>query len=205
MCPREQQWVQNNSECAYPGGIERILVEPTHSHSVCCFATRIWCNHVTQVGESISPGSSCCTWYMHTGVKIRDCTPSTVSHWAFQLRNRERFTILPSLIYPNCLHGISCSAILKSRVVSANRILWVYAGFWWYHGILVVHLQDSVGAFWAREGYSLYEGYYICSAISTPLFQVSRKFVLFRPLYFSKNWENVVFRPLFLIKIRQNV
>ena len=33
--------------------------------------------------------------------------------------------------------------------VSANRILWVYAGFWWYHGILVAHLQDSVGAFWA--------------------------------------------------------
>ena len=25
----------------------------------------------------------------------------------------------------------------------------MYAGFWWYHGILVVHLQDSVGAFWA--------------------------------------------------------
>ena len=36
-----------------------------------------------------------------------------------------------------------------SHAVSANRILWVYAGFWWYHGILVVHLQDSVGAFWA--------------------------------------------------------
>ena len=35
------------------------------------------------------------------------------------------------------------------HAVSANRILWVYAGFWWYHGILVVHLQDSVGAFWA--------------------------------------------------------
>ena len=28
-----------------------------------------------------------------------------------------------------------------------------------------------------RGGHSLYEGYYICSAISTPLFQVSRKFV----------------------------
>ena len=28
-----------------------------------------------------------------------------------------------------------------------------------------------------RGGYSLYEGYYICSAISTPLFQVSGKFV----------------------------
>ena len=36
-----------------------------------------------------------------------------------------------------------------SHAVSANRILWVYVGFWWYHGILVVHLQDSVGAFWA--------------------------------------------------------
>ena len=68
-------------------------------------------------------------------------------------------------------------------------------------------------------GYSLYEGYYICSSVSTPLFQVSGKFVEFRPLYFSKNeenvvfWplyfskneENVVFRPLFFIKIGQNV
>ena len=35
------------------------------------------------------------------------------------------------------------------HAVSGNRILWVHAGFWWYHGILVVHLQDSVGAFWA--------------------------------------------------------
>ena len=25
----------------------------------------------------------------------------------------------------------------------------MYAGFWWYHKILVVHLQDPVGAFWA--------------------------------------------------------
>ena len=38
----------------------------------------------------------------------------------------------------------------QKHVVSANRILWVYAGFWWYHGILVVHLQDSVGAFRAK-------------------------------------------------------
>ena len=36
------------------------------------------------------------------------------------------------------------------HAVSANRIMWVYAGFWWYHGILVVHLQDSVGAFGAK-------------------------------------------------------
>ena len=36
-----------------------------------------------------------------------------------------------------------------NHAVSGNRIMWVYAGFWWYHGILVVHLQDSVGAFWA--------------------------------------------------------
>ena len=36
------------------------------------------------------------------------------------------------------------------HAVSANRILWVYAGFWWYHGILLVHLQDSVGAFGAK-------------------------------------------------------
>ena len=36
-------------------------------------------------------------------------------------------------------------------------------------------------------GYSLYEGYYISSSVSTPLFQVSGKFVEFRPLYFSKN------------------
>ena len=36
------------------------------------------------------------------------------------------------------------------HAISANRILWVYAGFWWYHGILVVHLQDSGGAFGAK-------------------------------------------------------
>ena len=68
-------------------------------------------------------------------------------------------------------------------------------------------------------GYSLSEGYYICSSVSTPLFQVPGKFVEFRPLYFgkneenvvfwplyfSKNEENVVFRPLFFIKIGQNV
>ena len=40
--------------------------------------------------------------------------------------------------------------IFYAHAVSANRILWVYAGFWWYHGILVVHLQDSVGAFGAK-------------------------------------------------------
>ena len=28
--------------------------------------------------------------------------------------------------------------------------MWMYAGFWWYHGLLVVHLQDSVGAFGAK-------------------------------------------------------
>ena len=49
-------------------------------------------------------------------------------------------------------------------------------------------------------GYSLYEGYYICSSVSTPLFQVSGKFVEFRPLYFSKNEENVVFWPLYFSK-----
>ena len=38
----------------------------------------------------------------------------------------------------------------SNHAVSANRILCVYNGFWWYHGILVVHLQDSVGAFGAR-------------------------------------------------------
>ena len=38
----------------------------------------------------------------------------------------------------------------ETHAVSAYRILWVYAGFWWYHGILLVHLQDSVGAFGAK-------------------------------------------------------
>ena len=38
----------------------------------------------------------------------------------------------------------------QKHAVSAYRILWVYAGFWWYHGILLVHLQDSVGAFGAK-------------------------------------------------------
>ena len=52
---------------------------------------------------------------------------------------------------------------------------------------------------------SLYEGYYICSSVSTPLFQVSGKFVEFRPLYFSKNEENVVFWPLYFSKNEENV
>ena len=38
-----------------------------------------------------------------------------------------------------------------------------------------------------------------------PLLQVSGKFVLFRPLYLGKNEENVIFQPLFFIKIWQNV
>ena len=54
-------------------------------------------------------------------------------------------------------------------------------------------------------GYSLYEGYYICSSVLTPLFQVSGKFVEFRPLYFSKNEENVVFWPLYFSKNEENV
>ena len=36
------------------------------------------------------------------------------------------------------------------HAVRANRIMWVYARFWWYHGILVVHLQDYMGAFGAK-------------------------------------------------------
>ena len=35
----------------------------------------------------------------------------------------------------------------------------MYAGFWWYHGILMVHLQDSVGAFWVIKD----RGTSICS------------------------------------------
>ena len=46
------------------------------------------------------------------------------------------------------LNDYNCD--LYNHAVSANRILWVYAGFSWYHGILVVHLQDSVGAFGAK-------------------------------------------------------
>ena len=40
--------------------------------------------------------------------------------------------------------------VLTLLVKRPAAILWVYAGFWWYHGILVVHLQDSVGAFGAK-------------------------------------------------------
>ena len=65
-----------------------------------------------------------------------------------------------------------------------------------YH-IHTVMLNQTVDP---RGGYSLYEGYYICSSVSTPLFQVSGKFVEFRPLYFSKNEENVVFWPLYFSK-----
>ena len=46
--------------------------------------------------------------------------------------------------------ALSCWSQANIHAVSANRILWVYAGFWWYHGILLVHLQDSVGAFGAK-------------------------------------------------------
>ena len=52
---------------------------------------------------------------------------------------RSESTALPPVCTELCYHA-----------VSAYRILWVYAGFWWYHGILLVHLQDSVGAFGAK-------------------------------------------------------
>ena len=54
-----------------------------------------------------------------------------------------------------------------------------------------------------QERYSPYEGYYICSSISTPFFQVSGKFFEFRPIYFSKNGENVAFWPYILTKMRK--
>ena len=52
----------------------------------------------------------------------------------------------------SCLGEVGSGSKLQGQchAVSANRILWVYAGFWWYHGILLVHLQDSVGAFGAK-------------------------------------------------------
>ena len=90
----------------------------------------------------------------------------------------------------------------------------------WSHAKQMSPLANgSGGGGGGGGGYSLYEGYYICSSVSTPLFQVSGKFVEFRPLYFSKheenvvfwplyfskNEENVVFRPLFFIKIGKNV
>ena len=78
------------------------------------------------------------------------------------LRNNHstRVTIVINLLkqqYVPCYDFVQSSVCVlwnnasmsQLHAVSANRILWVYAGFWWYHGILVVHLQDSVGAFWA--------------------------------------------------------
>ena len=56
-------------------------------------------------------------------------------------------TVSTARIGPRHYH---CPKALRTHAVSANRILWVYAGFWWYHGILVVHLRDSVGAFGAK-------------------------------------------------------
>ena len=44
----------------------------------------------------------------------------------------------------------------RFHAVSANRILWLYSGFFWYHRIVVVHLHDSVGAFWAIKYHSLF-------------------------------------------------
>ena len=42
----------------------------------------------------------------------------------------------------------------------------------------------------SRRRYSLYEGYYIWSAISIRFFQVFGKFAYFRSLYLSKNEDN---------------
>ena len=42
---------------------------------------------------------------------------------------------------------------------------------------LCVMYQQKAPVQLSRGGHSLYEGYYICSAISTPLFGVSGKFV----------------------------
>ena len=62
----------------------------------------------------------------------------------------------PSICFPNSRYPLANYHDWKTKcchdihAVSANRILWVYAGFWWYHGILVVHLQDSVGALGAK-------------------------------------------------------
>ena len=84
----------------------------------------------------------------------------TSSHYPSQL-NRIYKAIYTSFIVPigtnsnilwlkfNPFHAVENFDRPHHHAVSANRILWVYAGFWWYHGILVVHLQDSVGAFWA--------------------------------------------------------
>ena len=68
-------------------------------------------------------------------------------HFAAMCDNLHRTVISHSLSWNSSRFGVIFS--IHDHAVSANRILWVYAGFWWYHGILVVHLQDSVGAFWA--------------------------------------------------------
>ena len=95
------------------------------------------------------------------------------------------------------LFTIRLSTLTELCVIHA----WLMTRINFWYAVIVLIRGECV----PRGGHSLYEGYYICSAISTPLFWVSGKFVLFRPLYFSKNEENVVFRPLFFIKIGQNV
>ena len=67
--------------------------------------------------------------------------------WSLRSRQIPILTLCLTIPYPIPSKHFRWDHI---HAVSANRILWVYAGFWWYHGILLVHLQDSVGAFGAK-------------------------------------------------------
>ena len=37
----------------------------------------------------------------------------------------------------------NCMILCYNHAVSGNRVLWVYAGFWWYHKILCHQIEES--------------------------------------------------------------
>ena len=109
------------------------------------------------------------------------------------------------------LHQVNCylgDCLLGPVSISRHKISQCLEDSRWM-SISSPSLWNLAGVSAARPGggggYSLCEGYYICSSVSTPLFQVSGKFVEFRPLHFSKNEENVVFWPLYFSKNEENV
>ena len=88
-------------------------------------------------------------WYQLHTFPFHACTRKWMPSIAVHGKNKRVVWIINiHRQYP--LYALNWNCISHYHAVSANRILWVYAGFWWYHGILVVHLQDSVGAFGAK-------------------------------------------------------